>query len=194
MNYIATRAARRVCSRPRFRRVVGIAGLLTLLFVLIAGLRPVVVIGESMQPSLRQGRLIWIRLTREETPFSRGDIVIVRQGKLFLVKRIYGLPGQQLWFLKDVDQSLRPVRAAHVERLRPLLLPTQGLRAVTVPDDHVYVLGDNLNHSEDSRAFGAVPVEDIVGRALLPTSPLQAISNDIRYTPAIVRRAEARGL
>jgi signal peptidase I len=42
---------------------------------------------------------------------------------------------------------------------------------VTVPPLHVYVLGDNRNHSNDSRSFGPVPIENLVGRAWLSYWP-----------------------
>jgi signal peptidase I len=46
---------------------------------------------------------------------------------------------------------------------------------VTVPPLHVYVLGDNRDRSNDSRSFGPVPIESIVGRAWLSYWPLEKV-------------------
>ena len=56
----------------------------------------------------------------------------------------------------------------------PYLRPGSQMPAfgpVTIPEDEVFVMGDNRNQSEDSRRFGTVPVGDIIGRAFLRVWP-----------------------
>ena len=54
-------------------------------------------------------------------------------------------------------------------------IATSDFPKVTVGDDQVFVMGDNRGDSSDSRTFGAVHEDDIVGRAFLRVWPLSAI-------------------
>jgi signal peptidase I len=58
---------------------------------------PIFVMGESMEPTLHHGQLAWVnRLAYRSSPPQRGEIVVVRTPKQWIVKRIVGLPGEQV--------------------------------------------------------------------------------------------------
>ncbi|WP_246603679.1 signal peptidase I [Microbacterium marinilacus] len=99
-----------------------------------------------------------------------------------LVKRIIGLPGDHVVCCNALGQIT--VNDVPIDELDYLKLPDGDTEAsndpfdVTVPDDALWVMGDNRDRSKDSRyntdqpGNGFVPLENVVGRAFLRTWPL----------------------
>ncbi len=122
--------------------------------------------GQSMEPNLHSDqRLVVEKLSYRFHGPQRFDIVVIRmpsQGEELLIKRVIGLPGEIVEF-KDGHVF---VNGEMLEESFTSEETQAGRRsAVTVPPLHVFVLGDNRNRSNDSRSFGAVPIENIIGRA-----------------------------
>jgi signal peptidase I len=58
---------------------------------------PTLISGESMEPTLHGGQLAWVnKLAYRSRPPQRGDIVVVRTPRTWIVKRILGLPGEEI--------------------------------------------------------------------------------------------------
>ncbi|WP_413319452.1 signal peptidase I [Agrococcus sp. 1P02AA] len=100
----------------------------------------------------------------------------------YLIKRVIGLPGDTVQCCNDFGQLL--VNGVPIDE--PYLrLDQDGQPAsstafdVTVPEGHLWVLGDNRNHSGDSRVHmdapggGFVPMQSVVGRAIVVSWPLE---------------------
>lgn len=133
-----------------------------------------------MEPNLHNNqRLIIEKISYRFREPERGDIIVLRRpyrSSEPLIKRVIGLPGDTI-----------EVRDGHVSINRnwyrePYLdQATLGSMAPTlVPEEHVFVLGDNRQASNDSRAFGFVPYSDIIGRAWLrywPPSEMGFVSH-----------------
>jgi signal peptidase I len=135
------------------------------------------VYGQSMEPNLHSDQ----RLVVEKISYSswlhvrspqRGDVVVVhvKGNDELLIKRVIGLPGDQVEIRNGrVFINRLPLKEPYVA------LPTSGdYGPVDVPPLHVFVLGDNRNFSNDSRAFGAVAMKDVVGRAWFTYWPPEA--------------------
>jgi signal peptidase I len=128
--------------------------------------------GQSMEPNLHSDqRLVVEKVSYRFHGPQRFDVVVLRlpsQGEELLIKRVIGLPGETVEFKNgrvyiNGEQLDEPFT---VDETRPGRNGT-----VTVPPLHVYVLGDNRDRSNDSRSFGPVPIDNVVGRAWLSYWP-----------------------
>jgi signal peptidase I len=119
--------------------------------------------GMSMYPTMEtKDRLVREKLSHYSHQYSRGDIVVLRDpaGEELLVKRIVGLAGETI-------ESINGVVYIDGEQLKEEYLPqdtkTFNIARVKIPEDQVYVLGDNRGGSKDSRDIGPVELRQITG-------------------------------
>jgi len=150
--------------------------------------QPVKVEGTSMLPRLHDGERIFVnKLVYYHWPkLERGDIVVFwfpDDPDKSYIKRVIGLPGE----LVDVREGR--IRVNGQELNEPYLDPQLNLARLnhppTVVKPHYYfVMGDNRDHSSDSRFWGLVPEKYIYGKALLrywPLSEANIISHETDY-------------
>jgi signal peptidase I len=133
------------------------------------------VYGQSMEPNLHTDqRLVVEKLSYNFHEPQRGDIVILhipQNGAGLLIKRVIGLAGEKLEIKGGkVYINEQPLEEPYLSKQ-----PQRDMRATVVPPEHVFVLGDNRGFSNDSRAFGPVPLDNIVGRAWFSYWPLDQI-------------------
>jgi signal peptidase I len=131
--------------------------------------------GQSMEPTLHTDeRLVVEKLSYRLHGPQRFDIVVIRvpsQGNELLIKRVIGLPGETV----EIRDGLVYINGAPLDEpfIGQTTYPGRDAK-VTVPPLHVFVLGDNRTHSNDSRSFGPVPIDNIIGRAWVSYWPLEA--------------------
>ncbi|WP_375180332.1 signal peptidase I [Enterococcus rotai] len=147
---------------------------------------PHVVDGSSMFPTLENGDRIFVN--KGETP-KRYSIVTLdplKKKKESYVKRVVGLPGDSIWlegtslFLNQEQPTFSVEGSSKSSQLPDGTIKITVNKAVAqkmeglerIPADNYFVLGDNRNHSNDSRSFGLVSAKQIEGVAMYRYYPV----------------------
>lgn len=124
--------------------------------------------GQSMEPSFSDGqRLIVSRAHYLVSDIQRGDVIVFnsveRPDTEMLIKRVIGLP-------RDIIELRNSLVYVNGQMLPEVYIndcvyscPDETWE---VPDNSFFVMGDNRDHSSDSRKFDAVPISSIVGRVV----------------------------
>lgn len=112
--------------------------------------RTVVVSGNSMEPTFLSGqRLLASQAYWLVGPIRQKDVVVVKMEGTYIIKRVYKMAGEEVDYANVPEDFRLGVDGKYV-----------------VPEGHVFVLGDNREVSEDSRKFGAIPVDRIIGKVV----------------------------
>ncbi|MXY01588.1 MAG: signal peptidase I [Acidimicrobiales bacterium] len=161
--------SRRTCSLLSWTWVLLAAVTLALLmrtFLIAAFYIP----SESMEPVLEIGdRLLVSKLSYRIGDPEPGDVVVFRTPPSMqpaqtaeLIKRVVAVGGQQV---EAVNGRLIIDGSPVDEHYLSTEVYTRDFGPVLVPAGYVFVMGDNRRSSQDSRVFGAIPENEIVGRA-----------------------------
>ncbi len=157
--------------------------------------RPVTVDGRSMNPTLLDSdKLVMYRLFYEP---KKGDIVVVnnhngnllnKEGKVIssgyslnecIIKRVVAVAGDELDI--DFEAGVVSINGEPLEEdyINDLTHNNDGAfeYPITIPEGYIFVMGDNRNHSTDSRssAVGLISVKDVLGRTFFRYYPLSDI-------------------
>ena len=134
-------------------------------------LRRVEVAGDSMQPGLRPGDFVLLRLGAPRADHAAGMIVAVAGRATpgapprpeLMLKRIVGLSGELLRVGENVEINGRILEEPYCQGVEP----EASYRAVhAVPAQRYFVLGDSRTQSTDSRDFGEIAADRIVGQVI----------------------------
>lgn len=136
----------------------------------------------SMAPTLQAGDHIVVTPYAFGAKPQRGHVVVFASGDEMIVKRVIATPGEA------VDSNLGRARVGGHTLAEPYVLrpaSTGMIQAQIVAADSYFVLGDNRDDSIDSRSWGVVPRDRIVGRArlILWSSPASAALDVASATP-----------
>jgi signal peptidase I len=158
-------------------RLVDTAVILVLSFAFVFGVvRPFVVEpfhipSKSMALTLQAGdQVLAAKFAYRLGEPGRGDLVVFEGGGEIAVKRIVGVGGDRV-AIKDgvLFVNGRSRSEPYVNRR---LVDGNYFGPVSVPEGHVFVMGDNRANSRDSRVFGSLSEDDLLGRVFLRFWPL----------------------
>ena len=159
--------------------------------------QPFFVQGASMQPNFHEGDYLIVReLGYKKTvvaagnkniltvkPFkniNRGEVIVFRNPhnqSQFFIKRVVGLPGERVVI---GNGKVRIYNKKHTEgfilkegEYLPTDVKTTPPKTITAKDDEYIVFGDNRNNSSDSRYWGALKADLIIGKVVLRAWPIK---------------------
>jgi signal peptidase I len=133
----------------------------------------------SMEPTLDiKDRIVVNKVAYHFRDPRRQEVVVFRrvgvpaEPKTDLIKRVMGLPGERLAIMNGtVYINGKPVKEDH-----PMNPDRANYGPVTIPEDSYFVMGDNRGASADSRYWGFLPRENLIGPAFLIIWPLNKLS------------------
>jgi signal peptidase I len=157
--------------------------------------KPYRIPSPSMVDTLEIGdRVLVNRVVYHLKDLERGDVVVFRWPKnrdVVFIKRLVGLPGDRLQamegklYVNGVAQD-----EPYVHKTDGVTDPTNPVGTIagttvsqpwglsdeyTVPDGHYFMMGDNRTNSDDSRVWGPVPEDDLIGEAFFVYWPLDRL-------------------
>jgi signal peptidase I len=147
---------------------------LAILFINIFVVQSFAVKGSSMDPTLQDGERLWVtKFVYKVRPPKIGDIIVLKYPKdpsIKYIKRVIGVPGDRV----NVQNGRLYINGNEIKEPYIKEKMFQDYDFVEVPEQTVFVMGDNRNCSKDSRDpdVGFVPYDNLVGRAIFVFWPL----------------------
>jgi signal peptidase I len=157
-----------------------ILALLVVLPIRLFIFQPFIVKGQSMEPNFEDGDYLIIdEITYRFREPKRGEVVVFKNPmneRQRFIKRIVGLPGETIEVVDGKIFILNGEKKVLDESSYLNFSFTSGNFHITLGKDEFFVLGDNRQFSLDSRRFGPIKREEIVGRVLLRLWPIYSFA------------------
>ncbi|HUZ92643.1 MAG TPA: signal peptidase I [Candidatus Paceibacterota bacterium] len=145
--------------------------------------QPFLVSGSSMVPTFEDGNYLLIdELTFHFRAPERGEVIVFKYPKdtsTYFIKRIIGLPGERILInggKVTVYNKANPQGLTLDETYLPSSFKTTGSEDITLGPSEYFMMGDNREASFDSRSWGPMPANDIVGLVRLRLWPLNDLT------------------
>jgi len=144
--------------------------------------QPFLVKGQSMEPTFQNSDYLIIdEISYRFREPGRGEVVVFKYPQnpsQRFIKRIVGLPGETVE-IKDGEVIIIKDDKAQIlneSSYLPKSLKTPGNLQITLSENEYFVLGDNRRVSADSRSWGSLPRESIIGRVFFRAWPITALA------------------
>ena len=152
--------------------------IVVVLFIKAFIVTPIKVNGESMYPTLEEGDIMILNKTAYyfNKP-KRFDIVVVDMPDEYLIKRVIGLPGEQIEYKNNTLYVDGKKVKENFKHGKTDDFNIKELGSDTVPEGYYLVMGDNRGNSLDSRELGFMKEEQLLGRTSLIILPFNRIGS-----------------
>lgn len=132
-------------------------------------IKPKIPTSASMTPTVEVNDYMFFLKTTENYQYKRGDVVLFTldsTGETEYVKRVIGLPGEEIEIKENGDVYINGelLDEQYVDKLE---IPMYGAGITKIPEDSYFLMGDNRYDSWDSRDFGVINKENILGKLIL---------------------------
>ena len=132
-----------------------------------------------MNPTMKQNDIVLVnKLITNVKDIQRNDVLIINQDEKHMIKRVVGLPGEYIEY-KDNYLYVNNIKykEAFIEGINTKDFKLEDLigNYKKIPKDMYLVLGDNRENSLDSRDYGLIKKENIIGKAWIRIWPLNKI-------------------
>lgn len=137
---------------------------------------PIRVNGPSMLPTLKEKDIMILNKTAYyfSSP-KRFDIVVIDTKENYIIKRIIGLPGEEIEYKDNALYVNGEKVEEKIENLQTEDFTSEELGSKKIPEDTYLVLGDNRMESYDSRSIGFINKKQILGKTSLTILPFNRI-------------------
>ena len=158
--------------------------IIIVIFTFIVAFHPIA--GNSMVPTLEEGNIVVVnKFYKHLFDLKRNQIVIVKKDSKTYIKRVIGLPGENIYFKKNTlyikDKGFKEEFLANDVTTYDYKLTDycgeELCKDGKIPKDYYFVLGDNRNDSKDSRSvsFGLVHKDEIEGLVIFKMWPIKDV-------------------
>ena len=139
------------------------------MLMLLAYLQPyklVVVVGESMTPTYKNRQILLAKRTKH---FKKSDVVVAySDDRSLIVKRILYTPEEYYYYMMKKDGEFELIIDNSYHSILEIKnIDDAYMMELKVPKGHYYLIGDNLDKSDDSRRFGSIEEKDILYKVIL---------------------------
>jgi len=142
--------------------------------------QPFVVDGYSMEPNFYNNEYLLVnKLSYRLSEPKRGDVIVFQapnNPQYDYIKRIIGLPGDEITIKEGIvylNGSFLDEKYLEADTQTNLTNINKSTLKITLGEDEYFVMGDNRDHSSDSRQFGALSADHIIGKAWFNVYPLE---------------------
>ncbi len=161
------------------KEILEIVFIMMVVFIIIIPIRmflisPFIVSGTSMEPTFSHADYLIVEKVSNE--IKRGDVVVVKKGSTHFLKRVVALPGEMIKIKKgDIIIISNNQRYILIEKFIKEGRAMQDMNKQILAKDQFFVMGDNRNYSFDSRNWGPIQRNEIIGIVWIQLFPFGEI-------------------